>query len=41
VLVKDINPSGSSNPMHFAVWGEGLYFQADDGTSGAELWVFQ
>ena len=45
VLVKDINPgagsttfsSGASKP-NFVAWGATLYFVADDGSSGAELW---
>ena len=35
----DITPdSTSSKPRHFAVWGDVLYLQANDGTTGAELW---
>ncbi|MEZ5965122.1 MAG: hypothetical protein R3F56_14910 [Planctomycetota bacterium] len=39
-LVADIHPSGSSYPDLFrSCWFEGrLYFAADDGTHGAELW---
>jgi ELWxxDGT repeat protein len=37
-LVKDINPTGSSNPTEFTVFGEFTYFRADDGVHGAELW---
>jgi ELWxxDGT repeat protein len=38
-LVKDINPSGASNPNSFLVVGDTLYFFADDGTHGVELWM--
>jgi ELWxxDGT repeat protein len=41
-LVADINPNGSglvSSP-DFAVYNNKLYFQADDGTNGRELWVY-
>ena len=37
-IVKDINGSGSSNPLHLASVGDSLFFQADDGTNGKELW---
>lgn len=39
-LVKDINPSGSSNPSGFAVAGTGtlVLCSADDGTNGRRLW---
>jgi ELWxxDGT repeat protein len=38
-LVRDIAPgSRGSSPRHFAVLGKLLYFQADDGSHGAELW---
>merc|ERR1711871_70684 len=38
-LVRDIRPgSQPSSPRHFAVLGQLLYFQADDGVHGAELW---
>ena len=38
-MVKDIN-SGSSNsiPQDFEIVGDTLYFSADDGTNGYELW---
>lgn len=46
VLVKDINPTvetptssqGSSFPAQFAVFNGALYFQANDGVQGTELW---
>ena len=38
VLVKDINPSGSSNLDNLFVIGTTAYFQATDGTNGYELW---
>jgi ELWxxDGT repeat protein len=45
-LVKDINPSGSSDPSGgftinspMAVWGTSAAFSADDGVTGRELWV--
>ncbi len=37
-LVKDINPSGSSTPLHLTKVGSTLFFTADDGTNGRELW---
>ncbi|MBX7259700.1 MAG: hypothetical protein K1Y02_25315, partial [Candidatus Hydrogenedentes bacterium] len=44
-LVKDINPgtdengnARSSNPSHLTVVGNVLYFAADDGVRGTELW---
>ncbi|MBW2524856.1 MAG: hypothetical protein JRI23_11800 [Deltaproteobacteria bacterium] len=37
-LVKDINPSGDSQPRHFRRLGGVVYFSADDGSSGRELW---
>lgn len=39
--VADIAPGGmSSNPAFLAVLGERLYFAANDGTHGSELWVY-
>jgi ELWxxDGT repeat protein len=38
-MVKDINPSGSSEPYGFTPMGGKLYFRASDGTNGYELWV--
>lgn len=46
VLVKDIRPGGyfdaagggHSDPMGLTVMGDHLYFNADDGVSGRELW---
>jgi ELWxxDGT repeat protein len=40
-LVYDINPGSSgSSANDFAVFNGKLYFQADDGTHGIELWVY-
>ena len=38
VMVKDINPSGSSQPRALFEFSNKLYFLADDGT-GEELWM--
>ncbi len=38
VRVKDINPSGSSDPVHLTNINGLLIFAANDGTSGRELW---
>jgi ELWxxDGT repeat protein len=37
-LIKDINPTGSSNPSQMTVVGSTLYFAANDGVHGNELW---
>ena len=39
VLVKDINPGGSSNPDNFVILNNKLYFVAADGTNGREIWT--
>lgn len=36
--VKDINPQGVSEPRQFTVVGDMLFFTADDGVHGRELW---
>ncbi len=38
-LLKDINPSGDSNPSSFTFVGNLMFFTANDGTHGYELWV--
>jgi ELWxxDGT repeat protein len=38
VMVKDINPTGSSLTTNAVVIGSTLYFRATDGTTGHELW---
>jgi len=39
VLVADINPgSSTSSPRYFAPVSNGVYFKANDGTNGSELW---
>ena len=37
-LVRDINPTGSSNPTQLTQVGSTLFFAADDGIHGVELW---
>ena len=37
-LVKDINPTGSSFPTDLTVVGNTVFFAADDGIHGVELW---
>ena len=40
VLLEDLNPgSESSSPPAFTASGGSLYFGADDGTTGFELWA--
>lgn len=40
-LVNDINPGlNSSTPSQFVVFNGKLYFQADDGVSGVEVWEY-
>lgn len=38
VMVKDINPTGSSSPAEMVFVNGVLYFAADDGANGRELW---
>lgn len=38
-LVKNINPSGNANISYLTEFNGKLYFSADDGTNGQELWV--
>lgn len=38
-IVKDINPTGSGEPMYFQVYHNKIYFSARDGVNGEELWV--
>ena len=41
MLRIDINPgSGDSNPSYLTVFNNELYFRADDGTNGNELWKY-
>jgi ELWxxDGT repeat protein len=37
-MIKDINPSGSSSPYGIVEYNGVMYFNADDGSNGAELW---
>lgn len=39
-MVADINVSGGSNPHSYKVWNNKLYFAADDGVNGSELWEY-
>lgn len=38
-LLRDVNPSGDSNPREFEEMGGMVFFSADDGSHGRELWV--
>ncbi len=38
-MLADINPTGSSNAYDYTLCGSNLYFTADDGISGEELYV--
>src|SRR5688500_1276514 len=37
-LIQDINIGGDSGPSGFVQYGSHVYFSADDGTAGVELW---
>ena len=37
---RTINPTGDAYPNNFCVYGRKLYFAANDGVNGAELWVY-
>jgi trimeric autotransporter adhesin len=39
VLLSDIHPGSGSNPQYLKVVGDQLFFVADDGVNGPELWV--
>jgi ELWxxDGT repeat protein len=39
-LVSDINPTDGSGPYQLTAVGASLYFSADDGTHGRELWRY-
>ncbi len=39
VLVANINPTGNSNPGDFLLLNDTLYYSADDGVHGRELWA--
>lgn len=37
-LVQDINPAGNSDPANLTALGNTLYFTANDGVNGVQLW---
>ncbi len=39
-MVADIYSGGSSFPMYLTVFNNQLYFRAEDGSNGRELWVY-
>jgi LPXTG-motif cell wall-anchored protein len=39
-MVKDINAAGDGDPSNLIAVGSTLFFQADDGTHGYELWSY-
>jgi hypothetical protein len=39
-LLMDIKPNGASNPQDFTNVGNVVYFSADDGVHGRELWRY-
>ncbi|RME28019.1 MAG: PKD domain-containing protein, partial [Candidatus Zixiibacteriota bacterium] len=38
-MLQDINPNGSSSPSQFTKAGNSVFFTANDGVTGTELWV--
>lgn len=38
-LFKSINPNGNSNPTNFKTFNNKIYFSANDGSHGVELWM--
>jgi len=38
-IVKDINPSGGSGPDQLTNINGTLFFSADDGVNGRQLWI--
>ncbi|WP_237087581.1 pre-peptidase C-terminal domain-containing protein [Anabaena sp. FACHB-709] len=38
LLVQDINPTGNSDPANLTTLGNTLYFTANDGINGVQLW---
>ncbi len=36
--MANVNPSGGSSPSNFFAYKDEIYFTADDGTNGSELW---
>src|SRR5258705_13855880 len=39
VMLKNISPSGSSNPTGLAAFAGYVLFRADDGVNGPQLWL--
>ncbi|MBL7938591.1 MAG: hypothetical protein JNL43_04450 [Flavobacteriales bacterium] len=38
-ILRDIHPTGESAPESFVTYNDKIYFTADNGTNGRELWV--